>query len=110
MERQIPDMVAKIYAELLHSSLGSRLREVWLFGSRARGDFTASSDYDIIVIADGDQHEISDIAVDNSYKILCDYSELIGPLTYSPQEWAKRKRTSLGRNVEHEGVLLYGAR
>jgi Predicted nucleotidyltransferases len=110
MKNKVPDKVAKKYAELLHAALGSKLREVWLFGSRARGDFHANSDYDILVVAEGDRHELSDIAVDYSYSILCEFSELIGPLTYSPSEWEREKRTSLGRTVLRDGVLLYESR
>jgi predicted nucleotidyltransferase len=37
----------------LHRALGDRLVAVVLFGSRARGDASADSDWDLLVIADG---------------------------------------------------------
>lgn len=41
------------YAGMLETSLGDRLYSVCLFGSIGRGDFTAESDVDVIVVADG---------------------------------------------------------
>ncbi|MCF7915473.1 MAG: nucleotidyltransferase domain-containing protein [Spirochaetaceae bacterium] len=31
---------------------------MWLFGSRARGDCTLDSDYDILIVAEGDPSKI----------------------------------------------------
>jgi uncharacterized protein len=38
---------------MLREGFGVRLRTVVLFGSRARGDARADSDYDLLVVADG---------------------------------------------------------
>ena len=108
MKKAVADPIAEEYAKLLHAALGDRLREVWLFGSRARGDFTEDSDYDVVVIAEGDQHEVNEIAGIESYAIMSEYSEFVGQLVYSPDEWEMTKHTSLGRNVLREGILVYG--
>lgn len=39
--------------QLLAAEFGDRLNSVWLFGSRARGDFGPWSDIDLAVILDG---------------------------------------------------------
>ncbi|MCB0226825.1 MAG: nucleotidyltransferase domain-containing protein [Anaerolineae bacterium] len=36
----------------MHQQLGSHLKQVILFGSRARGDFTPDSDYDCLVFVE----------------------------------------------------------
>lgn len=43
--------LARRYAELLADSLGERLQSVVLFGSVARGDATADSDVDLLIVA-----------------------------------------------------------
>jgi uncharacterized protein len=41
------------FAARLRDELGSDLRALWLYGSRARGEAHADSDVDLLVIADG---------------------------------------------------------
>ena len=48
-ERQILDQVVAA----LHGHYGERLSKVVLFGSRARRDHVAESDYDILVVLNG---------------------------------------------------------
>ena len=43
-------------ADALRDAFGSRLASALLFGSRARGDHRADSDYDIAVFLDGYDH------------------------------------------------------
>ncbi len=45
--------VAVRAVEALRAALGERLVAIVLFGSRARGDSTADSDWDLLVIAEG---------------------------------------------------------
>ncbi|MCS7261016.1 MAG: nucleotidyltransferase domain-containing protein [Anaerolineae bacterium] len=40
----------RMYVEALHARYGARLRDVMLFGSRARGDVHPDSDIDVLVI------------------------------------------------------------
>ncbi len=48
----LPDPLAAAVAADLRELYGSRLREVVLFGSRARGDHTEESDLDLLVVLD----------------------------------------------------------
>jgi predicted nucleotidyltransferase len=102
------DSITVQYAQQLKNSLGPRLHEIWLFGSRARGDFKPESDYDLIIVADGDEDEVHGRVVEESYAIMCEYSALMGALTFSPEQWEQEKKTSIGRTVLREGVKVYG--
>jgi predicted nucleotidyltransferase len=42
--------IARKLSRRLHKRLGSELRELRLFGSRAKGTFGPGSDYDILVV------------------------------------------------------------
>lgn len=100
---QLDDPVLRAFLELLRANLGTRLREVWFFGSRARGDHDDRSDYDVLVIADGELKNTRAIVADTDYQILTTYNELIGPIVYTPEIWQKSKHGPLGMNVLAEG-------
>ena len=51
------DPVIMIFVQNLQETLGANLREVWLFGSRARGESNAELDYDGCVVVDADTKE-----------------------------------------------------
>ena len=97
------DPVLQAFVELLHTKLGSRLREVWLFGSRARGDHDEHSDYDVLVVASGELRDTRTIVADVDYKILTTYNELVGSIVYTPDIWQKSKHGPLGMNVLAQG-------
>ncbi|HEC49623.1 MAG TPA: nucleotidyltransferase domain-containing protein, partial [Candidatus Desulfofervidus auxilii] len=46
------DTIIKEFTQKLRQQLGDRLKEVILFGSRARGDWEEGSDYDFLIIVD----------------------------------------------------------
>jgi len=97
--------------EFYHNKYGELLEQVWLFGSKARGDDTADSDVDIMIILD-DNAQIEKIPGKNLEKyelameILTNYNELISPMEYPVTDF-KRNRISLHRNVKKEGMLFY---
>jgi len=53
MSRFDPIELAKLYTEALKRHFGERLVSVVLYGSAARGDYTATSDIDLLIIAEG---------------------------------------------------------
>jgi uncharacterized protein len=97
------DTVLHTFLAILREKLGSRLHEVWLFGSRARGDHNDDSDYDILVVADGELKESRTVVADADYQVLTTYNELIGAIVYTPEIWQRSKHGPLGMNIRAEG-------
>ena len=56
------------YKEAVSQILGERLKRIILYGSYARGDFKQDSDMDIMILADIQPEEISNLA-DRIYDI-----------------------------------------
>lgn len=81
---------------------------IYLYGSRARGDAHEDSDWDLLVILDKPRIEQSDY--DNvSYPLTAlgwDLGELIIPVLYTKEEWAKNSFTPFYKNVEQDGILI----
>jgi len=76
-----------------------------LFGSRARGEADAYSDYDLIVIKCTDKPFLQRLRDMVPYVIEFDHPAEI--LVYTPEEFDRMRQVGLGWIVEQEGVLLY---
>jgi len=82
--------------------------EVWLYGSRARGDNRPNSDWDVLVllnkdrITESDHERISyplyDLGIDND--------ALVSPKLYTVKEWEKRSFTPFYKNVVNDRRIL----
>jgi hypothetical protein len=102
----LSDPVIETFVHDLRDALGPRLREVWLFGSRARGETRQESDYDVCVVVDSNVEEAERIVSAVSYAILDRYEDLIGGPVYNREQWERSSQTPLGWNIRREGVRL----
>ena len=82
--------------------------EAILFGSRARGDAQKESDWDLLILIDGEKATGEDFTkyaypfVDFGWSV----GAQINPLIYSFQDWERRRITPFFKNVQMEGVSL----
>lgn len=100
------DSVLKSLIHRLQERLGSNLKEVWLFGSRARGDYTSDSDYDILIVAEGEPSKIREIVSEEEYELLKSNEELVVSIIYTPEAWSLGENSPLGWNIRKEGIRL----
>lgn len=82
--------------------------EVILFGSRARGDARVDSDWDILILIDGERATCEDFEKFAYPFVYYGWSvgEQINPLIYSFEDWSKKSITPFYKNVQLEGVSL----
>lgn len=100
-------------AELLYQVYGSKLKEVILYGSVARGTQTPDSDIDIMVLVDGNADELrrfdealSEVSTDIALK----YLKVFSIIDISYQEYTEWMDISpFYKNVSKEGVVVYAA-
>jgi predicted nucleotidyltransferase len=86
--------------------IGGRLREITLFGSRARGDARRTSDYDMLVIVDEKTPEIRGQLLDIEVEILDRYEALVASVLRSADDWQRSRAYPLAKNIEREGIKL----
>jgi predicted nucleotidyltransferase len=90
----------------LDATYGDRIERVVLFGSRARGDADADSDYDVAVFLRGmadrwcETHRLAEIGTD----VLDDTGASVHALPYRDGFW--RERTPLMHEVRRDGIDL----
>ena len=83
--------------------------EVYLYGSRARGNSKKLSDWDILILlnASGLTFDIEKELIDYLYDIEIETGEDIYPLIYTKNDWNnKHLFTPLYENINREGILL----
>ena len=84
---------------------GNVLRDAYLYGSYARGDYHEESDIDILIVspnADDLRYKINRIAVD----IILEKDEVISPHLMTEEHFNKTRNNSFLTNVLNEGVVL----
>jgi len=83
--------------------------DIYLYGSRARGDNNINSDWDILIITPKEKITLeyeSDIR-DPIFDLELNSGEVISILVYSRSDWQKKKSISpLFMNVSKEGIRI----
>ncbi len=83
--------------------------EIYLYGSRARGDSKKLSDWDILILLNREQISIDTETelMDDFYELELETGEIFSPLIYSKNDWNfKYKITPLYENIEKEGIKI----
>ena len=81
---------------------------VVLFGSRARGDYRADSDWDLLIILNKariDQTDYDNVSYpffENGLRL----GQSFSPILYTADEWDSRKTTLFRYNVEKDGIQI----
>jgi uncharacterized protein len=100
------DAIAEEYSRKVRAALGERIRDIILFGSRARGDFKVFSDYDMLLVVDKRDKSLLNAVVDIEVGILDTYDQLVGSIVFEPEEWERKKQSPLGMNIRKDGTRL----
>ena len=89
---------------------GSHLQKIILYGSYARGDATASSDIDIMILVKANDEEIKkkfNSVCDLAFDYELEYGIVISPLVKNEEHFLKwSDALPFYRNVKMEGVIV----
>jgi len=105
-KRNQADKISQEFANNVRKKLGNRIKQIILFGSRARGDFTEGSDYDFLIVLDEREKKFQEIVLDETGEIMDKYDALIGYIVCDEHEWEKKKKFPIGLNILKEGIEL----
>ena len=108
-EKKIREVVQK-FAEEAKKIYGTKLMEIILYGSCARGDFEQDSDIDIMILLNVPEDEINSERrriYDVSDKLDLDYDVVLTPVFQNYQTYKKYMSASVFyQNVQREGVKI----
>jgi uncharacterized protein len=104
--RKEKEKILEIIKMTLHSVAPDA--KIILFGSQARGDEKPDSDWDILIIMDGENIVRSeyDKITNPLYDLGWETGKHFSAIVYSKTEWEKRKFTPFYKNIEKKGILL----
>jgi predicted nucleotidyltransferase len=100
------DLVVQEFAAALRQRLGLHLRQIVLFGSRARGDAQDGSDYDMLVVVDHRTPELRAVILEVESQLMERYGALVATVLRSEAEWQQLQGLPLAHNIAREGVQL----
>lgn len=81
--------------------------QIWLYGSRARGDAHEGSDWDLLILLNKPKLEASDYDLTYSFRELgWDFGEEISPHIYTQKQWNEWTFLPYRKNVERDKIVL----
>lgn len=83
--------------------------EVYLYGSRARGNAKKLSDWDLLILLNRPSisFDLETKFMNEFYELELETGEVISPLIYSKSEWnSNYSFTPLFQNIKNEGIKL----
>ena len=83
--------------------------EVYLYGSRARGESKKLSDWDLLILLNNPtvSFEVETKFMNEFYDLELETGEIFSPLIYSKNDWnLKYNYTPLFENIKTEGIRL----
>ena len=83
--------------------------EVYLYGSRARGNPKKQSDWDILILLNLSliTFDFEKRLIDGLYDVEIETGEVISPMIYTKKDWDKKHSfTPLYENINREGIRL----
>ena len=83
--------------------------EIILFGSRARGDAASDSDWDFLILLNGEVDPDRSLAVrDRLYHLEWDCGEVLTSIVRSRQDWQTQfyQSTRFYQSIQEDGILL----
>jgi uncharacterized protein len=83
--------------------------EIYLYGSRARGDEKKTSDWDLLILLNKQSipFDTETRFMDDLYEIELETGEIISPLIYAKNDWIENHSiTPLFENIQKEGIRI----
>ena len=98
-----------ILAQLSHelqSRLGSHLKKIILFGSKARGDDSLDSDFDCLVVVDEVTPEVREAIDELAGELLFEHNAVFSIFPIAENVFQNRRFDPFLNSIRKEGIVL----
>ncbi|MEW6188627.1 MAG: nucleotidyltransferase domain-containing protein [Actinomycetota bacterium] len=95
-----------IFLNRVKKEFGQQLKEVILFGSRARGDHDEESDFDFILVFDKVTSAIKKKVSDIEAEMLCEWGMVITAFVFTEEELEMKKYEPFVMNAKKRGFFF----
>ncbi len=103
--KKIQDKKLNIFIDQLRKEFGHNLKRIILFGSRARGDHSEESDYDLLLIFEKVTPEIKKYVDEVEDEMLFSQGALFSTFLFTPEELEEREFEPFIMNATKEGMV-----
>lgn len=94
------------FVAYLHTTFPHKVRQVALFGSKARGDSQEDSDIDVLVILSREDRKIRREIIRQAARLSLKHDVLLSPRVIGADRWEQMKKFSLYQNVARDAENL----
>jgi len=106
MDYDKQDDALQHFMQQIREQLGNHLKQIILFGSRARGEDVPGSDYDCLIIVDEVTKALKDIIDDAAGEALYQHSAVFSAFLVSEEKHNRQAYNPLLVNISKEGMIL----
>jgi predicted nucleotidyltransferase len=100
------DKALSYFVQEIRSSLYSHVKNIILFGSRARKEHMDDSDYDCLIIVDNVTGDINNIIDEITGETLYRYDRVFSAIVVSEERYEKEIYNPLFINIYKEGIKI----
>ena len=106
MKEKQNNKILTLFLREMQERLGAQLKQIILFGSRARGDFRPDSDYDCLAIVDEPVSNAKDAIDQIAGDLLFEYNAVLSVFPVSEEAYRRQIYNPLFINARQEGIKL----
>lgn len=100
------DLTVQEFTQNIRERLKGAVKQIILFGSRARGDMKQNSDYDFLIILEHKDEILREQILEIEAEMMNRYGTLFASIVCDLQQWEKEQGLPLAINIAKEGVIL----
>ncbi len=104
--RQTEVQALQAFVRRLQQSFPTQIRQVLLFGSKARGESDADSDVDVLIIVNQDDRVLRRNIIDIASDLSLEFDILLSPRVISAQRWQTRQGFRFYQNIAHDALPI----
>ncbi|MBL7164446.1 MAG: nucleotidyltransferase domain-containing protein [Anaerolineales bacterium] len=98
----------RVFANQVQKAYRRQVRQMALFGSKARGDSHPDSDIDVLVIVNQEDRDLRRRIIDIASELSLEFDVLLSPRVVGEKRWQTRQQFSTYRNIARDMQAIAG--